>query len=185
MTRFLGLEAIVIVPPSIDRDTNIGLRPIPMTREVFDRLESEVERLTHTLPSLQSAALMAQGGALMARGDDDDAALVVPAAWELQRHAQRLAALQRLLSAAEVVPQDGVVILGSRVVVRDADDCTDSYTLVAPGEADPRAGRISFESPLGRALLGGRAGETAAVAAPAGVRSVTIVEVEHAGGFAP
>ena len=94
-------------------------------------------------------------------------------------------ALQRLLSAAQVVPQDGVVIMGSRVVVRDADDSTDSYTLVAPGEADPRAGRISFESPLGRALLGGRAGETAAVSAPDGVRSVTIVEVEHAGGFAP
>ena len=81
--------------------------------------------------------------------------------------------------------EDGVVIMGSRVVVRDADDSTDSYTLVAPGEADPRAGRISFESPLGRALLGGRAGETAAVAAPAGVRAVTIVEVAHAGGFAP
>jgi transcription elongation GreA/GreB family factor len=178
MTGFLGLEAIVVVPQPIDRDTNLVLRPIPMTREVFDRLESEVERLTHTLPSLQ-------GAALMARGDDDDAALVVPAAWELQRHAQRLEALQRLLSAAEVVSQDGVVIMGSRVVVRDVDDSTDSYTLVAPGEADPRAGRISFESPLGRALLGGRAGETAAVSAPAGVRSVTIVEVGHAGGFAP
>ena len=178
MTRFLGLEAIVVAPQPTDPDTNLALRPIPMTREVFDRLESEVERLTQTLPSLQ-------GAAQMARGDDDDAALVVPAAWELQRHAQRLEALQRLLSVADVVPQDGVVIVGSRVVVRDSDDTTDSYTLIAPGEADPRAGRISFESPLGRALLGGRAGETAAVAAPAGVRAVTIVEVEHAGGFAP
>src|SRR5947209_3754065 len=106
MTCFLGLEVIVIGPQPIDRDTNTALRPIPMTREVFDRLESEVARLTHTLPALQDAALMA-------RGDDDDAALVVPAAWELQRHAQRLEALQRLLSAAEVVPQDGMAILGS------------------------------------------------------------------------
>jgi transcription elongation GreA/GreB family factor len=178
MTRFLGLEAIVIVPQPIAPDLNLVLRPIPMTREVFDRLESEVARLTDTLPALQSAAQMA-------RGDDDDAALVVPAAWELQRHAQRLAALQRLLSAAQVVPQDGVVIVGSRVVVRDADHSTDSYTLVAPGEADPRAGRISFESPLGRALLGGRAGDTAAVSAPAGVRAVTIVEVADAGDFPP
>jgi transcription elongation factor GreA len=178
MTRFPSREVTVVEPQPVDRDANVATRLIPMTRELFDRLESEVERLTHSLPAMQ-------GAAQMARGDDDDAALAVPAAWELLRHAQRLEALQRLLSVADVVPQDGVVIVGSRVVVRDSDDSSDSYMLVAPGEADPRAGRISFESPLGRALLGGRAGEMAVVAAPDGMRSVTIVEVEHAGSSAP
>jgi transcription elongation GreA/GreB family factor len=167
----------MVVPHPIDRDTDVSYGPIPMTREVFDRLESEVERLLDALPVLHDAAVVA-------RGEDDDATLALPAAWDLQRHQQRIGALRQLLSAAVVVPQDGTVILGSRVVIRDLEE-SDSYVLVAPGEADPRAGRISFESPLGRALLGCRAGETAAVAAPDGVRSVTIVAIEHAGGLAP
>jgi transcription elongation factor GreA len=178
MTRFLGLEGIVAVPHPIDRDSSAMLRLIPMTREAFDRLESEIERLTQALPSLQ-------GAAQIARGDDHDAELALPTAWELHRHEQRLEALRRLLSLAHLVLQDGMAIVGSRVLVRDSDGSTDSYTLVAPGEADPRAGRISFESPLGRALLGCRAGETAAVAAPDGVRWVRVVEVDRACGPAP
>jgi transcription elongation factor GreA len=64
------------------------------------------------------------------------------------------------------------------VLVRDVDGILDTYTLVAPGEAESRSGNVSIASPLGRALLGQRAGSVAQVAAPDGDLPVTILEVE-------
>jgi hypothetical protein len=75
---------------------------------------------------------------------------------------------------------DGEVQVGSRVRVRDADG-EDEYTIVRRGEADPAQGRISTESPVGRALLGGRRGEEVKVQTPGGVRALTIVEVASPG----
>jgi transcription elongation factor GreA len=61
--------------------------------------------------------------------------------------------------------------------VRDADGEEEEYTIVKKGEADPAHGRISTESPVGRALLGGRGGGEVTVQTPGGVRPLTIVEV--------
>jgi hypothetical protein len=66
--------------------------------------------------------------------------------------------------------------LGSRVRVRDAHG-EEEYTIVRRGEAEPARGRISTESPVGRALLGGRRGDAVRVQTPGGVRELTIVEV--------
>ncbi len=71
---------------------------------------------------------------------------------------------------------DGEVQPGSRVRVRDGDG-EDEYTLVRSGKADPSNGRISTESPVGRALLGGRRGDEVRVQTPGGIRALTIVEV--------
>jgi transcription elongation factor GreA len=65
---------------------------------------------------------------------------------------------------------------GSRVRVRDADG-EEEYTVVRKSEADPALGRISTESPVGRALLGGRRRDEVTVQTPGGVRVLTIVEV--------
>ena len=86
--------------------------------------------------------------------------------------------------AGELVPTevpieewlDAEVQPGSRVRVRDADG-EHEYTLVRSGKADPAKGRISTESPVGRALLGGRRGDEVTVQTPGGVRVLTIVEV--------
>ncbi len=83
-----------------------------------------------------------------------------------------------MLTRAQVVPADGTVVVGGRVQVRDGDDINEEYVLVAPGEADPRAGWISIDSPLGQALLGRRGGETTKVGAPAGTRMVTVLQVQ-------
>ncbi|MEA2670898.1 MAG: transcription elongation factor GreA [Chloroflexota bacterium] len=66
---------------------------------------------------------------------------------------------------------------GSRVRVRDADGEEEEYTIVRKGEADPAQGRISTDSPVGRALLGRRGGDEVTVQTPGGVRALTIVEV--------
>ena len=63
---------------------------------------------------------------------------------------------------------DGVVRVGSRVRVRDADD-EDEFTIVPAWEADATADRVSVESPCGRALLGHRVGERVCFRAPGGL----------------
>jgi hypothetical protein len=70
----------------------------------------------------------------------------------------------------------GEAQVGSRVRVRDADG-EEEYTIVRRGEADPAQGRISTESPVGRALLGGRRGDEVEVQTPGGIRALTIVEL--------
>jgi transcription elongation factor GreA len=63
----------------------------------------------------------------------------------------------------------GEVRLGSRVtVVEEGSQDPEVFHLVGPAEADPGNGRISYESPLGQALLGRRVGEVVRVEAPAG-----------------
>ncbi len=71
---------------------------------------------------------------------------------------------------------EGVVEAGSRVLVRD-DEGERELLVVEPADADARSGRISTESPLGRALLGRAAGDRVVVRAPAGGRAVSIVQV--------
>jgi transcription elongation factor GreA len=71
----------------------------------------------------------------------------------------------------------GEVQPGSRVRVRDADGEEEEYTVVRKGDADPTQGRISTESPVGRALLGGRRGDEVTALTPGGIRALTIVEV--------
>jgi transcription elongation factor GreA len=64
----------------------------------------------------------------------------------------------------------GVVAVGATVRVR-SEDGEETYAIVGAAEADPLGGRISNESPLGRALLGHRAGDEVEWTSPAGVVS--------------
>jgi len=68
------------------------------------------------------------------------------------------------------------VRVGSRVCVRDGDGEV-AFSIVHPVEADVAEERVSADSPLGRALLGRRAGDEVRFRAPGGVLSVTIVGV--------
>ena len=76
---------------------------------------------------------------------------------------------------------DDIVDLGECVRLRNVDTGTrHRYELVGSLESDPRQGRISAESPLGRALLGRRKGEIAAVEAPKGRLQFKILRIEAA-----
>lgn len=69
------------------------------------------------------------------------------------------------------------VRVGSTVVVRNADGTCETYVIVPPEQAEPRAGRISRESPLGRALIGRQVGESVLVRAPGGSLTVTVESI--------
>ena len=98
----------------------------------------------------------------------------------------RIEELKVLIENAEIVdnidvdaPRDAIT-LGSIVKVRDvAEDFEETYEIVGSQEANPRAGRISDDSPVGRGLRGHRAGETVSIAAPAGELKFKIISVEN------
>ena len=94
----------------------------------------------------------------------------------------RILELQEKLRNVEIIPTErentGVVTLGSKVKIREHGASTEEeYLVVGSEEADPRSGRISNESPLGRALLGKRVGDRAVVQAPDGDIVFDIVEI--------
>ncbi len=93
----------------------------------------------------------------------------------------RILTLEAILRNAVVIEdgerQPGVVTVGASVRVTDGDG-DEEYSIVGPAEADPVHGMISNESPLGRALLGKRAGDEVEWSAPSGaVSRLKIVSV--------
>lgn len=88
--------------------------------------------------------------------------------------------LQRAVILGEHVAVDGeAAAIGSTVVLRNLkSDQETRYTLVSPSEVDPRQGKISVESPVGRALLQRRPGDEVEVAAPSGILRFRIERVE-------
>ena len=105
------------------------------------------------------------------------------AAKDAQAHLEtkilRLRELRR--NAVVVAPGSarGEVALGVAVTVRDLDSGREAtHTLVSAAESDPAAGRLSIDSPLGRALAGARAGDEVAFEAPRGRRRLEVVGLE-------
>ena len=74
------------------------------------------------------------------------------------------------------------VSIGCRVTVTNLDNgkTLPEYTIVGSQEADPMNGRISDDSPFGRALLGGAVGDDVEVEAPAGTISYRILDIQKA-----
>ena len=90
--------------------------------------------------------------------------------------------LETILSNAQIIENSGpkdVVNLGDKVKVQEKGRKeTEVFQLVGPAEANPTVGRISNESPLGRALMGHRVGETVTVRAPDGNIVFTIKAIQ-------
>ncbi|HEV3100873.1 MAG TPA: transcription elongation factor GreA [Candidatus Dormibacteraeota bacterium] len=72
----------------------------------------------------------------------------------------------------------GIVAMGSTVRFQEDGETEETYRIVGPAEADPKAGRVSYESALGKALIGHRVGEEVDIKTPNGSYSVRIVGIE-------
>jgi transcription elongation factor GreA len=92
----------------------------------------------------------------------------------------RLIEIQQILDNAELIDEtsgsDGIVSVGSSVTV-DKSGTTREFQIVGAQEADPVAGKISNESPMGMAFLGKQSGDSVEVTTPAGVQTYTIISV--------
>jgi transcription elongation factor GreA len=149
-----------------------------MIEQVRQKLTQEVEQLNHELNVLLPEALkkaLAQGD-LRENGD-------YHAALERQQfvHARLSHLRSRLAKLSQIdlskIPRDKIG-LGSRVDVQDAETKEkETYELVIPDAMDMDAGHISVASPLGRALLDHKPGQTVTVRLPAATRKLKILKV--------
>ena len=152
---------------------------VPVTREGLERLKAELEELK----SVRRPAIAAIVAEARSHGD-----LRENSAYDAARHDQmmnekRISDLEALLRSAEVMEEGGAatgdtVGLGNTVVVEFEGE-EERYTIVGAIEAKPSAGKISNESPIGRALLGRRAGQVTQVPTPGGMRQVKILRIER------
>lgn len=93
----------------------------------------------------------------------------------------RIMTIESVLKNAVLIETDGpsdTVILGSRVTVVEDGFEPETYTIVGSVEANPGDGRISNESPLGKALIGRRVGDTVAFQAPAGQVAMKLISID-------
>jgi transcription elongation factor GreA len=94
----------------------------------------------------------------------------------------RIQELEHILNNARIIDVSegptGTVQVGSRVTVQEGDYPEETYFLVGATEADPRNGRISNESPIGRVLLGGRVGDEVTAVTPGGELKLKILKIE-------
>lgn len=97
---------------------------------------------------------------------------------------RRIRFLTKRLEIAEVVDplrqgDNDQVFFGARVTVVDVEGAENTYTIVGVDEADVARGRISWISPLARALIKSREGDTVRFQSPVGMREIDIVEVVY------
>ena len=92
----------------------------------------------------------------------------------------RVQQIEQMIKSAVIIETEGtgsVVVLGSTVVIETDRHGEETFTIVGSAEADAAAGKISYTSPIGRALMGRRAGETVRVQVPAGTLDYTVTKV--------
>lgn len=156
--------------------------PSFLTRQGYQKLQEELEYL-RTVKRQEVAKRLHEAveGSL-------DLGVDLDAEYEAAKNEQafvegRIQELEILLGNAHVIEENHkseVIGVGSKVTIQDKDNEGDPecYTIVGPAEANPREGRISNESPLGRALMDHRAGDVVRVDAPQGPFTVHIVKVD-------
>jgi transcription elongation factor GreA len=151
---------------------------MPMLQEGYDRLQKEVRHLKVVeRPSIIDAIEEAR-----AHGDLSENA-EYHAAKERQGQVEaQIAEMEDRLSRALVIDPTSLsgdkVIFGATVHLLDENDKPIKYQIVGQTEADAKVGRISYSSPLGRALIGRTIGDEVEVSAPSGDKYYSIEKVE-------
>jgi len=92
----------------------------------------------------------------------------------------RILMIENIVKNATIIDpptSPGIVELGDKVLIQNQDGKIEQFTIVGSTEANPIEGKISNESPVGKALLGRKIGETVEVSTPAGKLSLLILDV--------
>lgn len=150
-------------------------KPVYVSAEKLAQLQDELEHL-RTVKRKEVADRIHNA---MEFGDYSENAELDEAKNEQAFLEGRVLTLEQMVKNAVVIDENGhheVVELGSHIVV-ECDGVNENYTIVGSAEANPANGKISNESPIGRALLGHRAGDVVRATVPAGVVEMRIVTV--------
>ncbi len=152
---------------------------IALTQESYDKVKTDIEELKKQRP-----AAIEEISKAAADKDFRENAPLDAARERLSYIEGKLIELQELLKKAEVVDEFSKDTkkagIGDCIVLTDIDTKEElQYTLVSTREFDPVKGKISGSSPLGKALIGRRSGETVKVVAPAGTLCYKIEKIER------
>ncbi len=153
-------------------------KPVFLTPEGLANIEAELEQLR----SVKRPEVQERIRAAKEFSDTTDNAEFEEAKNELGFVDGRIMTLERMLANAVLIDGDhakhrDAVTLGSTVTVADEEGET-VYTVVGSAEASPAQGRISNESPVGRAIMGHRRGDQVEVVTPGGVLKLTITDID-------
>jgi len=153
-------------------------KPVFLTQEGLRKLEEEL----HYLETVRRPQVAARIKAAKEEGDVSENAEYDDAKHEQAFVEGRIMTLQNMISNAKIIADNGpseVVQLGSQVTVQEeGNDELVVYHIVGSAEADPLNGRISNESPMGRALIGRRVHDTVSFQAPDGEIRLIIRNVQ-------
>jgi transcription elongation factor GreA len=151
-----------------------------LTKEGYQKLADELEHL-RTEKRVEVANRLHEA---MEGGE-----LIENAEYEAAKNEQafvegRIQELEMILASARVIDEknkkdkSGVIQVGSTITISEDGAGPEKYTIVGAAEANPREGKISNESPIGRTVLNHHAGEELLVEAPGGTFKVKIIKVE-------
>ena len=146
-----------------------------ITREGYEHLRAEIAKLCDARPEMIERLRGARDN-----GNLDDNPTLYEVLEEQAQLEQRIAQLRGQLAAAKVVQPkgDGIAGIGNSVRLRDlATNEVVEYELVGGIEANVGDGRVSIAAPVGRAVLGARAGEMVDVTTPRGNVQLEVLEV--------
>jgi transcription elongation factor GreA len=152
--------------------------PSYLTAEGYERLKKELEELKGPARQNISARLRAA----IQMGDLSENADYINAKEEqgfLEGRIQELESILRNYIIIDERPRSRETVdIGSHVTIQEEDYPPETYYVVGPKEADPKKDRISYESPIGRALIGRRVGEEVVATTPGGDIRFKILNIE-------
>ncbi len=160
---------MIALPPHMDLT-----EPVLLTPEGLERLKAELEqaktRRNEAAERLREA---------FQPGDIEDNPEYEQAKEEVALIDARIYELEEMIGRAQLIQEyhGSVATAGSTIEVETPDGDTETYHLVGAVESDPGTGRISIESPVGRALVGKRKGDKVSVLVPSGTIALRVKSV--------
>jgi transcription elongation factor GreA len=154
----------------------MGQKKILITQEGLGKLKTELEHLA----SVKREEVAAKIKRAREMGGSENNAEYEDAKNEQAFIEGKILMLENTLKNANVIESPampGVVELGDKVLIQNQDGKIDQFNIVGSAESNPANGKISNESPVGRALLGKKVGDEVEVQTPAGKLKLLIIEV--------
>ena len=149
-----------------------------LTKEGYQKLQDELDHL-RTAKRMEVAARLHEA---MEGGE-----LIENAEYEAAKNEQafvegRIQELEVLLATAHVIEENGkrksdIISIGSKVTIKEGNFEAETFTIVGVAEANPREGKISNESPIGKSILNHKVGEVVKVETPGGTYNVRIIKL--------
>jgi transcription elongation factor GreA len=150
---------------------------VPMLAEGYEKLTADLQYLRGERPKIVDAIEEARSHGDLAENAEYHAAKERQGQVEAQ-----IAEIEDRVTRAQIIDPASLsgnrVVFGATVTVLDEADKKQRYQIVGMTEADARQGRISYDSPLGRALIGKQVGEEVDVTVPSGYRLYQVKKIE-------